>query len=62
MLGNSAAAKALGQAVARFVTHPVRLTVTATAKDPAGLGLLDVSAAGSPGKVFDRLDVTATAE
>lgn len=62
VLGNSASAKALGQAVARFVTKPTRLTVTAAAKNPAGLGLLDVSTAASPGKVFDRLNVTATTE
>ncbi|MGY2050185.1 hypothetical protein [Methylobacterium sp. JK268] len=62
VLGNSASAKALGQAVARFVTKPGRLTVTAAAKNPAGLGVLDVSGAPSPGKVFDRLNVTATAE
>ncbi|MEH3147108.1 MAG: hypothetical protein PGN34_17560 [Methylobacterium frigidaeris] len=62
VLGNSAGAKALGQAVARFVARPGRLSVTASAKDPAGLGLLEASAAGSPGKVFDRLNVTATAE
>ncbi|ACL57154.1 hypothetical protein [Methylobacterium nodulans] len=62
VLGNSAGAKALGQAVARFVTKPGRLTITAAAKDPAGLGFLDLSTAASPGKLFDRLNVTATAE
>ncbi|MFE1598740.1 hypothetical protein [Methylobacterium sp. ID0610] len=62
VLGNSTGAKALGQAVSRFVTKPGRLTVTAAAKDPGGLGFLDVSTAASPGKVFERLNVTATAE
>ncbi|WP_407525422.1 hypothetical protein [Methylobacterium oryzisoli] len=62
VLGNSPSAKALGAAVARFVTKPGRLTITAAAKDPAGLGFLEASTVGSPGKVFDRLNVTATAE
>ncbi|KMO39767.1 hypothetical protein VQ02_09385 [Methylobacterium variabile] len=62
VLGNSPAAKALGQAVSRFVVKPGRLSVSAAAKDPAGLGLVDFSTAPSPGKIFDRLTVTATAE
>ena len=41
---------------------PPRLSVSATAKDPGGLGLMDVSTAPSPGKIFDRLTVSATAE
>ncbi|WP_128564446.1 hypothetical protein [Methylobacterium crusticola] len=62
VLGNSPDAKALGQAVARFVVKPGRLSVNAAAKDPSGLGIVDFSSAGSPGKLFDRLTVTATAE
>ncbi|TNC10532.1 hypothetical protein FF100_23015 [Methylobacterium terricola] len=62
VLGGSPAAKALGQAVSRFVVKPGRLSVSATAKDPAGLGLMDFSTAPSPGKIFDRLNVDATAE
>jgi hypothetical protein len=62
VLGGSPSAKALGQAVSRFVTKPGRLTVSAAAKDPAGLGLMDFSTAPSPGKIFDRLTVDATAE
>ncbi|PIK69140.1 hypothetical protein CS379_31370 [Methylobacterium frigidaeris] len=62
VLGNSPSAKALGQAVSRFVVKPGRLSVSAAAKDPAGLGLMDFSTAPSPGKIFDRLTVKATAE
>ncbi len=62
VLGGSPAAKALGQAVSRFVVKPGRLSVSAAAKDPGGLGLIDFSTAPSPGKIFDRLDVSATAE
>ncbi|MGX7706279.1 hypothetical protein [Methylobacterium sp. Gmos1] len=62
VLGGSASAKALGQAVSHFVTKPGRLTVNAAAKDPAGLGLMDFSTAPSPGKIFDRLTVDASAE
>ncbi|AWN51326.1 hypothetical protein [Methylobacterium sp. 17Sr1-1] len=62
VLGGSPSAKALGQAVSRFVVKPGRLSVSAAAKDPAGLGLMDFSTAPSPGKIFDRLTVDATAE
>ncbi|KMO37868.1 hypothetical protein VQ03_18380 [Methylobacterium tarhaniae] len=62
VLGGSPSAKALGQAVSRFVVKPGRLSVSAAAKDPAGLGLMDFSTAPSPGKIFDRLTVNATAE
>jgi hypothetical protein len=63
MLGNSAAAKTLGNAVARFIAKPGRLTVTATAKDSGGLGLADYMASGGdPGEILGKLDVTATAE
>ncbi len=62
ILGNAPAARALGQAVARFVAKPGRLALTATAKDPAGFGVADVSSAGSPAAILDRLNVTATAE
>lgn len=62
VLGGSPSAKALGQAVSRFVVKPGRLSVSAAAKDPGGLGLMDFSTAPSPGKIFDRLTVNATAE
>ncbi|SEP32184.1 hypothetical protein SAMN04487843_11154 [Methylobacterium sp. ap11] len=62
VLGGSPSAKALGQAVSRFVVKPGRLSVRAAAKDPAGLGLIDFSTAPSPGKIFDRLTVEAQAE
>ncbi|MCF4124338.1 hypothetical protein [Methylobacterium sp. SyP6R] len=62
VLGGSPSAKALGQAVSRFVVKPGRLSVSAAAKDPGGLGLMDFSTAPSPGKIFDRLNVNATAE
>jgi hypothetical protein len=61
MLGGSGQAKAIGQAVARFVAKPGKLSISAKAKDPAGLGLADF-AMGDPGAILDKLDVTATAE
>ena len=48
LLGNSSQAKAIGQAVARFVAKPGRLVITAKAKDPAGLGVADVAASATP--------------
>jgi hypothetical protein len=62
MLGNSANAKTIGQAVARFVAKPGKLTISARTKDPAGLGIADLGSIGEPGKILDKLEVTATAE
>jgi hypothetical protein len=63
VLGNSAAAKSVGSAVARFIAKPGRLTITAATKDGAGLGLADyLAAGGDPGEIVEKLDVTATAE
>ncbi|WP_375456843.1 hypothetical protein [uncultured Methylobacterium sp.] len=62
ILGNSPAAKAIGAAMSQFVTKPGRLTLSAKAKDAAGLGFVDVGAARSPAAVLDRLDVDARAE
>jgi hypothetical protein len=62
MLGNAPAAKTLGQAVARFVAKPGRLTISMTAKDPAGLGIADLAATPEPAAILDKLEITATAE
>ena len=62
MLGNSGAAKALGQAIARFIAKPGRLSISARAKDSAGLGLADLASLAEPATIFDKLEVTATAE
>jgi hypothetical protein len=62
MLGNSGQAKAIGQAVARFVAKPGKLSISARTKDPAGLGLADLTAIGEPGAILDKLEVTAAAE
>jgi hypothetical protein len=62
ILGNSASAKAVGQAVARFVAKPGRLNISARTKDPAGLGFADVAAAAEPAALLEKLEITATAE
>ncbi len=62
MLGNAPAAKTLGQAVARFIAKPGRLTISMTAKDPAGLGIADLAATAEPAAILDKLEITATAE
>jgi hypothetical protein len=62
MLGNSANAKTIGQAVARFVAKPGKLTISARTKDPAGLGVADLGSIGEPGAILEKLEVTATAE
>jgi hypothetical protein len=62
MLGNSGAAKTIGQTVARFVAKPGKLTISARTKDPAGLGIGDLGSIGEPGAILEKLEVTATAE
>jgi hypothetical protein len=62
MLGGGAAAKAVGQAVARFVAKPGRLAVQIKAKDAAGLGVADFAGNPDPTTILDKVDVTATAE
>ena len=62
LLGNSATAKSVGQAVGRFIAKPSRLTISARAKDAAGLGLTEFIAAPDPAAILDKLEITATAE
>ena len=62
MLGNSGQAKAIGQAVARFVAKPGKLSIAAKTKDPGGLGFADLASIGQPGAILDKLEVTATAD
>jgi len=62
ILGPSDGAKTLANAIARFVAKPGTLTVRATSKTPAGLGLADVITLGEPNEIFEKIDVQATAE
>ena len=62
MLGNSPAARAIGAAIGQFVTKPGTLTMTARAKNAAGLGFVDFGLAHTPGAVLDKLDVNARAD
>jgi hypothetical protein len=62
VLGNSAQAKAVAQAVARFVAKPNRLTLSARTRDPAGLGISDLAGLSEPAALLDKLEVTAAAE
>lgn len=62
MLGPSDGAKALAGAIARFVAKPGKLTVSAAAKAPTGLGLADVITLSDPTEIFDKIDVKANAE
>ena len=61
ILGNTAAAKGIGAAMGQFVMKPGKLVVHAKAKEPAGIGFIDLGAARSPAAVLDRLDVEAKA-
>jgi len=62
LLGNGASAKTLGQAVARFITKPGRLAISAKTKDGGGLGLGDFASIGEPAKILEKLDITASSE
>lgn len=62
ILGSSAGAKLLAQAVARFVAKPGRLTIKARAKQPGGYGVADFSAGPDPASVLAAIELTATAE
>lgn len=62
ILGNSAAAKAIGAAMGKFVSKPGTLSISAKAKNGTGLGVGDFSTAASPGAVLDKLEVNAKAE
>ena len=62
ILGNSAPAKALSQAIAKFVAKPGRLMLKARAKQPAGYGMADFAAGSDPSSILNALDITATAE
>ncbi|WP_311275206.1 hypothetical protein [Methylobacterium sp. WCS2018Hpa-22] len=61
ILGNSAGAKAIGAALGQFVTRPGTFLLSAKAKNAGGIGMLEFSAAPTPGAVLDRLDVSAKA-
>ncbi|WP_200913203.1 hypothetical protein [Methylobacterium sp. Leaf106] len=61
ILGNSAGAKAIGAALGQFVTKPGTFLLSAKAKNAGGIGMLEFSAAPTPGAVLDRLDVSAKA-
>ncbi|MCJ2128854.1 hypothetical protein [Methylobacterium sp. E-045] len=61
ILGNSAGAKAIGAALGQFVMKPGTLLLSAKAKNAGGIGMLEFSAAPTPGAVLDRLDVSAKA-
>jgi hypothetical protein len=63
VLGDSGSSKAIAAAVAKFVTKPGTLAITATTKDKGGLGLADFMATGGdPTALMSKIDVTATAQ
>jgi hypothetical protein len=62
LLGNSDQAKTIGQAVARFVAKPGRLSISARTKNAAGLGFTDVMMLSEPAEILGKLDLSAKAE
>lgn len=61
ILGNGPAAKEIGAAMGHFVVNPGKLTIRARAKEPSGIGFMELGTARSPGAVLDRLDIEAKA-
>lgn len=61
ILGNGPAAKTIGAAMGQFVMNPGKLTIRAKAKEPTGIGFVELGTAPSPAAVLDRLDVDAKA-
>jgi hypothetical protein len=62
LLGGSSQAKALGQAIGRFVAKPGRLVVHAKAKSPSGLGLVEAMSVTEPSDVLGKVDISANVE
>ncbi|HST93720.1 MAG TPA: hypothetical protein VLJ78_02990 [Microvirga sp.] len=62
MIGNSEQARTLSQAVARFIAKPGRLTISAQAKDPAGVGVVELMSLTEPADALAKLNVSATTE
>jgi hypothetical protein len=62
ILGPSDGAKSVAAAASRFVAKPGTLTVQASAKSAAGLGLADVITMTEPTEIFDKIDLKADAQ
>jgi hypothetical protein len=63
ILGDSAGAKAITAAVARFVARPGKLGIDIRSRSPDGIGVADaVQVMGAPQALFDKIDVQARAE
>lgn len=62
MIGNSDQSKVLGQAIARFIEKPKKLTIEAQPKSASGFGIMDVMLASDPKAMLAKLNVKAKAE
>jgi len=62
MIGSSEQARALSQAIARFIAKPGKLTLSATPKDPSGFGIVEAVLLPDPKAILDQLNVSAKAE
>lgn len=63
ILGDSAGAKAITNAISRFVAKPGKLGIDIASRSPGGIGVADaVQAMNAPQALFDKLEVQARAE
>lgn len=63
VIGDSAAARKIASAVARFANSPGKLALTATAREPAGVGIGTIDfGASEPRAILDRFDISTANE
>ena len=62
ILGPSDGAKSVAAAASRFVAKPGTLTVAASARSAAGLGLADIITMTEPTEIFEKIDLKADAQ
>ncbi|MFT0892604.1 hypothetical protein [Pseudochelatococcus sp. G4_1912] len=61
IIGDTPVARKLAAAVSRFASSPRKLSITATAKDPAGVPIKALDASNAePSALLERFDITTT--
>lgn len=62
LVGSTEQAKTLGQAIARFIAQPGKLTINAQPKNPSGFGMMDIMLASDPKAILEKLNIAAKVE
>ncbi|TVR07255.1 MAG: hypothetical protein EA385_13365 [Salinarimonadaceae bacterium] len=61
MLGGSDQARGLGQAIGAFLKAPGEIEISAQARDPEGVPVLELTMLSSPAALMEQIDLTAIA-